>query len=59
MEPKLFLMKGAFYGYDNLIFKEEIYLFLLNFINRKILLNDTKITYNSVYQLYISPEILR
>lgn len=52
-------MNGIFYGYDSLTFTEEIYLFLLNFINHKILLNDTKITYNSVYQLYISPEILR
>jgi hypothetical protein len=38
MELKLFLMKGVFYGYDNLVFREEIYLFLLNFVNHKILI---------------------
>jgi hypothetical protein len=58
MEPKWFLMKGLLYGYDNLIFTGEIN-FLLNFKNHKFLLNDTKITYNSIYQLYISPETLR
>ena len=55
-------MKGLFYGYDktgHLIFTGEIYLLLLNFINHKVLLNDTKITYSIVYQLYISPEISR
>jgi len=51
-------MKGLLYGYDNLIFTGEIN-FLLNFKNHKFLLNDTKITYNSIYQLYISPETLR
>jgi hypothetical protein len=47
MEPKLFLRKGVFYGNDNLIFGEEIYLFLLHFINYKMLLNDPKSTCNS------------
>jgi hypothetical protein len=37
----------------------EIYLFLLNFTNQKILLNHTIMTYYSVYQLHISPEVLR
>lgn len=26
--PKLFLMKGVFYGYDNLIFTENLFVFI-------------------------------
>jgi len=54
MEPKLFLRKGVFYGNDDLIFREEIYLFLLNFINYKMLLNDTKITCNSFFHHFFN-----